>query len=49
MEYPSIRGEETPDYAKKAIWSLLHAYIDANNQILIYEYTGYGAQDISIL
>ena len=40
MDYPSIRGEYFPDYAKKATWNLLHAYIDAYSQILIYEYTG---------
>ena len=37
MEYPSIRGEELLDYAKKSTWNLLHAYIDSHSQILIDE------------
>ena len=36
MEYPYIRWEHFPDYAKNSTWNLLHAYIDAHNQILIY-------------
>ena len=48
MDYPSIRGEELPDYARKATWNLLDAYIDAHSQILIDEFTGDGVQDISI-
>ena len=35
MNYPSIRGEILPDYAKKSTWDLLHAYIDAHSQILV--------------
>ena len=46
MDYPWIRGEEIPDYAKKATWNLLHAYIDAHSQILIDKFTGYGVQAI---
>ena len=41
MDFTSILGEDFPDYAKKATWNLLHAYIDAYSQILIDEYTGY--------
>ena len=29
--YPSIRGEELPDYDEKSTWNLLHAYIDVYN------------------
>ena len=35
MDYLSTKGEETPDYAKKATCNLLHVYIDTNIQILI--------------
>ena len=48
MDYLSIREEEIPDYAKKAIWNLLHAYINSHSQILIYGFPGYGVQAISI-
>ena len=48
MEYPSIRGEYLPDYAKNVTWNLLHAYIDVHIQRLIYEYSGYGVQAITI-
>ena len=37
MEYTSIRGEEIPDYAKKATWNLLHAYIYENSKKLVDE------------
>ena len=40
MVYPSIRGEDLPDYSKNVTWNLLHAYIDAHSQILIDEYPG---------
>ena len=46
MEYPFIRGEYLPDYAKKDTWNLLHAYMDAQSQIFIDEYPGYGVQAI---
>ena len=49
MDYPSIRGEDLPDYSKKATWNLLHEYIDLYSQISIYECTGDGVQDISRL
>ena len=49
MDYISIRGEDLPDYAKKATWNLLHAYIYANDQILIHERPGDVVQDISRL
>ena len=49
MEYPSIRGEDLPDYAKKYTCNLLHAYIDANSQGLINEYPVDGYQAISRL
>ena len=38
MDYPCIREEELPDYAKKDRWNLLHSYIDAHSQILIDEF-----------
>ena len=41
-EYPSVRGEDLPDYCKKATWNIFHTYIDTLSHILIYEYTGYG-------
>ena len=41
MEYPSVRGEEIPDYDKKKTWNLLHAYIDVHSQRLIDEYPLY--------
>ena len=46
MDYPYIRGEYLPDYAKKSTCELFHAYIDSYSQILIDEYTGYGVNDI---
>ena len=49
MEYPSIREEELPDYAKNATWNLFHAYMDEHSQILIDVCLGYGVQVISIL
>ena len=49
MDYPSIREEYFPDYAKKAAWKLLNAYIDAHSQSLIDEYPENGGQAISIL
>ena len=49
MEYPSIRGEEIPDCAKKATRKPLHAYIDAHSQRLIEECPGDRVQAISIL
>ena len=49
MEYPSIIREYFPDYAKKFAWNRLYAYINAQNQILIDEYTGDGVQAITIL
>ena len=49
MDYPSIRGEIFPYYAKQATWNLLNEYIDAHNQMLIYEYTCDGVQAITRL
>ena len=49
MEYRYIGREYLPDYAKKATWNLLHAYIDLQSQRLIDEYTRDGVQAISIL
>ena len=46
MDYPSIRGEEWPDYAKKSTWKLLYAYIYAHSQRLIDECPGYVLQAI---
>ena len=45
IDYPSIRGGDLPDHAKKATCNLLHAYIDAYSQILIDEYPGHRVQD----
>ena len=36
MDYPSIRGEDLPNYDKNATRNLLHAYIDAHGQRLIW-------------
>ena len=49
MEYPSIRGEELPYYAKKDTWNLWHAYIGAHSQRSIDECPVYGLQAISSL
>ena len=49
MEYASIRGNDSLDYAKNATWNLFHSYIDAHSQILIDEYTVDGVQAISIM
>ena len=49
MEYPSIRGEDFPDYAKNDTWNLSHAYLDAYIQRLIEDYTGDIVQAISRL
>ena len=49
IDYPSIRGEVFPDYARNSTWDLLRTYIDANIQRLIDEYPGYGVQAITIL
>ena len=46
MDYPPIRGEYFPDYARYVTWNFLHANIDAQNQIIFDEYTGDGAQAI---
>ena len=46
MDYPSLRGEEIPYYAKNCIWNLLYVYIYAHIQILIDECTGDKVQDI---
>ena len=46
MYYPSIRGEESSDYAKNPTWKLLHAYIDSNSKILIDECPGDRVQAI---
>ena len=49
MDYSSIGGGNWLDYAKKATWNLLHAYVDAHSQIWIDEYPGCGVQAISKL
>ena len=49
MDYPSIRGEEIPDYAKTSTWNLLYAYIDEHSQRLTDECTGYVVKYISRL
>ena len=38
IDYPPIRGEDSPDYSKKSTCNILHTYIDVHNQILIDEY-----------
>ena len=35
MEYPSIRGEDLPDYDKKATCNPFHSYKDAHSNKLI--------------
>ena len=47
MDYPSIRGEDSPNHAKKVTWNLFHAYIDAHIKILIDKYPGDGLQSIT--
>ena len=42
MDYPSIRGEDLPGYAKNTTCNLLHAYIDSQSQISIDKYIGNG-------
>ena len=49
MDYPSIIGEDFPDYDKQDNWKLVHAYIYTYRKRLIYEYTGNGFQAITIL
>ena len=49
MDYPSIRGDYLPYYAKHDNWKILHAYIDACFQISIDEYPGVGVQAITRL
>ena len=44
MDHTSIREEDLPYYDKKSTWNLLHAYIDANSQRLIYQYPGDGVK-----
>ena len=41
MEYPSIIGEDLPDYDDTATWNLLHASIYAHSQRLMDEYIEY--------
>ena len=47
MDYPSIRGEYLPDYAKKSTCNILHAYMDTNSKKLIDKHTEYEVQEIS--
>ena len=49
VNYTSIIGEGFPYYDKQETWNLLNAYIHAHIQILIDEYSGGGAQYITIL
>ena len=42
MDYLYITGIVLPDYSQKATSNLLHAYIDANSQIVLDKYTGNG-------
>ena len=49
MDYPYIKGEYSPDHAKKSRWNLFHEYIYVHDQRFIDEYTGDGLQSISIL
>ena len=46
MDYPSIRVENITDYAKNVTWNILHAYIDAHSQRLIYACLGDKVQAI---
>ena len=49
MDYPSIRGGYLPYYAKKTIWNLLQAYIDAHIQRIFSKNLGDGVQALSII
>ena len=49
MDYPSIRGEDLPYYAKKSTWNLFHAYIDSHSQILNDKYPGDEVEEITRL
>ena len=46
--YPSIRGEDFPDYDNKSTWNLLHTYINSHSQTIIDEYPRNGLQAITI-
>ena len=48
LDYPYIRGEFFPYYAKQAPWNMLHAYIYAHIQRLIYDCPGDEVQAIAI-
>ena len=48
MDYPSIGGEDFPDYSKKDIYKLSYSNINAYSQRLIDEYPGDGVQTITI-
>ena len=50
LDYPKIGGDDIiEDYAKKAIWNLLHANIDVHSRILIAELPKYGIKCIEKL
>ena len=49
MDYPSIRGEEFPDYTKKATRNLFYSYIYAHSQRLVDTYLGDKVQAITRL
>ena len=47
MEYSYIKEEEIPDYAKNAIWNILHGYTDEHSQRIFGEFPGDEVKDIS--
>ena len=49
MAFQYIGGEYLPDYARKATWKHLHAYIDVHSKIINDEYPEDGVQAISTL
>ena len=49
MKHPSIEGEGIPYYAEQYTWNIVHAYIDAHSQRLIYAYPGYGIEAVTRL
>ena len=49
MYYPSIREEDLLDYSNKTTWRILHSYINAHIQRLLYEYPDNVVHYITIL
>ena len=49
MDYAFTTVEDFPDHDKHDTWNLLHTYIDAHIQSLMYKYPGYVVQAITRL